>query len=264
MARQPETNNDTYHDVFPMRLRETMERQSVSQTDLAKRLQKSRQAIGYYCDGSAKPSWKIIAQIAQYLGVSSDYLLGLTDVPFVDMDDRSASEYTGLHHDALHVLQIMSIKSIDSSSDDDLKLNDDIVDDEEDYPMDEPQYYGTYNPFYDPQNFPFRHTKGMIKPMDLINALIMHNPKELFRALTDMSHGIYLIANSSQNGNVVTELPENRDDLQKNSGEIDLPWIDVGRLSIVSGCYGIMNLMKNICDTYVDKYHREIRDEEED
>jgi len=254
MARQPETNNDTYRDVFPTRLRDTMERQSVSQTDLAKRLRKSRQAIGYYCDGSAKPNWKIIAQIAQYLGVSSDYLLGLTDVPFVDMDDRCASEYTGLHHDAIHALQIMGIKSIDMTPDDSSEVADnDIDEDERDHTTDEPKYYGTYNPFDDPQNFPFRHTTGMIKPMDLINALIMHNPKELFRALTDMSHGIYLLANPSRN-----------DDLQQNSGETNLPWIDVGRLSIVSGCYNIMNIMMSICDTFVEKSHQENSDEEKD
>lgn len=65
--------------TFPTRLRGLMGEQCVSRASLAKTLGVTRQAVANYLDGSSSPSWENIALIAKTLGVSSDYLLGLSE-----------------------------------------------------------------------------------------------------------------------------------------------------------------------------------------
>lgn len=47
------------------------------------------------------PSADIVYTLADYFGVSSDYLLGLSDVPTTDADLRAVCEYTGLSQAAI-------------------------------------------------------------------------------------------------------------------------------------------------------------------
>lgn len=40
---------------------------------------KSRQAVGFYANGTSSPDWETIAHLAQYFNVSADWLLGLSE-----------------------------------------------------------------------------------------------------------------------------------------------------------------------------------------
>lgn len=79
MSRKPNLTGEEYNKVFPQRLREIMRSKNITQKDLAAEISKTRQAVSYYMDGSSGPDWETLAKIASFLGVSSDYLLGLSD-----------------------------------------------------------------------------------------------------------------------------------------------------------------------------------------
>ena len=53
--------------------------ENVRQTELAKTLNLSRQAITNLKNGSSLPSLDVLCAIAKYFDVSTDYLLGLED-----------------------------------------------------------------------------------------------------------------------------------------------------------------------------------------
>ena len=106
MPRKKSITTDSYDRIFPKRLRSLMETKNVTQQELGEYLQKTRQAIGYYADGSSSPDWKTLVKIAQYFKVTTDYLLGLTDTPALNADIRQVADYTGLWGTAISMLHI--------------------------------------------------------------------------------------------------------------------------------------------------------------
>lgn len=104
MPRKREAKSANFYAVFPERLREVMQEHGATQQELAEYVGKSRQAIGYYADGSSSPDWETLAKIAQYFGVSADWLLGLTDTHSTDVDIQSICKHTGLSECALNAL----------------------------------------------------------------------------------------------------------------------------------------------------------------
>ena len=81
---------------FPTRLRELRKEKGVSQQQCSEELGISKSAIGYWETGDTLPDAKSVAQMAEYYGVSADYLLGLSDVKSPDVDIRKICEFTGL------------------------------------------------------------------------------------------------------------------------------------------------------------------------
>lgn len=67
-----------------------------SNTEFAAFLGISRQTVGFYLNDGRMPDAITLAKIAVRCGVSTDYLLGLTDEATPNVDERAASEYTGL------------------------------------------------------------------------------------------------------------------------------------------------------------------------
>lgn len=61
----------------------------------------SLQAVNQYKLGTSRPSLENLVKIADFYGVSTDYLLGRTDVRSVDMTMRAIAEYTGLSESIL-------------------------------------------------------------------------------------------------------------------------------------------------------------------
>lgn len=60
----------------------------------------SRQSLGYYLNGERIPDALMVKQICKRCNVSSDWLLGLSDVKQPDADLRAVCEYTGLSSQA--------------------------------------------------------------------------------------------------------------------------------------------------------------------
>lgn len=100
MPRQKELTY-TENKPFSKRLRELMTDENKTQTELAAFVGCTRQAISLYATGQSTPDIDILLKIAQYFHVSTDYLLGLTDVKTPDIDIRAICEKTGLSEEAI-------------------------------------------------------------------------------------------------------------------------------------------------------------------
>lgn len=67
--------------IFAERLRFLREELGVNQTEIANRAGISRQSVTQYERGSRVPDIKTLRNLAVVFGVTSDYLVGLSDIP---------------------------------------------------------------------------------------------------------------------------------------------------------------------------------------
>lgn len=75
---------------------------NLKQKDLAKELDVTDNTVSYWCNGTRTPNTDQIIQIARVLNISSDYLLGLSDVAITDINIKAICEYTGLSSEAVN------------------------------------------------------------------------------------------------------------------------------------------------------------------
>ena len=68
----------------------------------------SAQAINQYRLGMARPSLENLCKIAKFYGVSTDYLLGLTDTPSTKEDIQAACKTTGLSTSVIEWLKTIT------------------------------------------------------------------------------------------------------------------------------------------------------------
>ena len=104
------SENRTYQNVFDKanttfakNLREMIPGKKVG--ELAKYLGCTPQAINQYKQGTAFPKTENLIKIAEYLGVSMDYLLGLSNVSSLDPDVKMVCQYTGLSESSVLALR---------------------------------------------------------------------------------------------------------------------------------------------------------------
>lgn len=110
MPRKKINKGEEYNKAFPKNLRYLFEEQRRTQLELAQYLgDKSRQAISCYCDGSSSPDWETLAKIAKFFNVSSDYLLGITDVKSADISQQWLVENTGITENNISFLSVCNI-----------------------------------------------------------------------------------------------------------------------------------------------------------
>lgn len=80
--------------MFSKRLKELREKQNLSQEELADRLGIPRSTITHYENNSNRfPRRGRLDEIANFFGVTTDYLLGRTDKPTYDYDDKEFKEF---------------------------------------------------------------------------------------------------------------------------------------------------------------------------
>jgi transcriptional regulator with XRE-family HTH domain len=65
--------------LFGNRLRALREDRDITTEELANELHITTRALNYYENNMREPSFPLLIQIADYLSVSTDYLLGRTD-----------------------------------------------------------------------------------------------------------------------------------------------------------------------------------------
>lgn len=104
MPRKKVLKTDDYTGAFPSRLREIMALQGKTQQEVADAVGKTRQAIGYYADGTSSPDWKTIVILAKYFSVSSDWLLGLSEFKSRENEQVLAKDL-GLSEESIKVLK---------------------------------------------------------------------------------------------------------------------------------------------------------------
>ena len=90
--------------IFASRLRIALQASGLSQTSLAKKIGVTPQMVSHYCLGNNVPQLSMLATIAQELGVSSDYLLGLAENESVLPEVRNIGDYTGLQTNNIETL----------------------------------------------------------------------------------------------------------------------------------------------------------------
>ena len=114
MPRKKQTLTKEYYEAFPDRLRGLMKKYGKTQQDIADEIGKSRQAISFYTDGQSSPDWKTIVKIARCFNVSTDYLLGLTDVESTNPDIGALVMSLGFDEQAASAL--IALTSIESAA----------------------------------------------------------------------------------------------------------------------------------------------------
>ncbi|MBQ5590188.1 MAG: helix-turn-helix transcriptional regulator [Clostridia bacterium] len=73
--------------VFGKRLEQLLSEKGISQGEFADAVNCSRQSINFYILGKRNPDIALAGKMAEYLGVSCDYLVGLSDI----REDKSAN-----------------------------------------------------------------------------------------------------------------------------------------------------------------------------
>lgn len=97
---------EKYKLPFATRLRNLLDERGTTITALSKVLGISRQAVSQYADGTGQPNVDKLRMIADYFGVSTDYLVGLSDIPTRNETIRGIHEKTGLWEDAISSLMV--------------------------------------------------------------------------------------------------------------------------------------------------------------
>lgn len=99
------SNIKGYNGTLATRLRGLMEDSKTTQIELAKSLRISRQSVSQYMDGSMQPNAEKLSNIAKFFNVSSDYLLGRTNVRTLATDIITACKITHLSEEFVEYLK---------------------------------------------------------------------------------------------------------------------------------------------------------------
>lgn len=86
------------------RLEMLLKENGVKQKELASAIGVLDNMVSYFVRGTRTPNVKQIMAIADFFGVSADYLLGRTDVKTTDTSIKEISEYTGLSEENIEAL----------------------------------------------------------------------------------------------------------------------------------------------------------------
>lgn len=89
--------------TFAERLTALRENTGKKRQEVADDLKISRASLEYYEKGKRKPDIEVLVRLADYYGVSTDYLLGLSDVSTTDKDLQFVCDYTGLN---AHIIKL--------------------------------------------------------------------------------------------------------------------------------------------------------------
>lgn len=91
--------------VIGSRINEALAFSNKKQKELAAHLGVPDNTISYFCSGKRVPNAEQIIKISKFLGVSSDFLLGIAKEKTLNPKLQSACEYTGLNEEAIEKLK---------------------------------------------------------------------------------------------------------------------------------------------------------------
>lgn len=104
-------NGEKENAVFAVKLRGLFEDRKKTHRELAEYIEEvtgesvTRQAIGQWCNGNTCPNLKTVPIIAEFFGVTCDYLLTETEIKTTVADLTAACKYTGLSEEAIEMLK---------------------------------------------------------------------------------------------------------------------------------------------------------------
>lgn len=88
-----------------VRIMQLRDERGESQEDVAKGIGESRETIRNWEVGTRKIKAESIVKLSQYFGVTSDYLLGLSDIKSTEKNVQIACDVTGLSEDSILALE---------------------------------------------------------------------------------------------------------------------------------------------------------------
>lgn len=100
-------------EAFSQRLKQLIKENGKDVKTMAKEIGIASGSLSKYQNGEAEAGCNATRKIAEYFGVSSDYLLGLSDCK--NGDNTSVCERTGLNEAAIQKLEQMNSLKIDDS-----------------------------------------------------------------------------------------------------------------------------------------------------
>lgn len=83
-------------EIIGQRINKLLMKNNMKQKELAKELGVADNIVSYFVGGSRTPNIQQIIKISQFFNVSTDYILGLTNIASTDAELKSVCEYTGL------------------------------------------------------------------------------------------------------------------------------------------------------------------------
>lgn len=102
----------SYMEKVGEKIRKLREETGTSQQKIADLLGVTRQSLSLYEKGERTINVESLGKLAEFFGVSADYLLGLSDVRSTEQDMRTACEVTGLAEKTIKSLQaLIKVKS---------------------------------------------------------------------------------------------------------------------------------------------------------
>jgi len=104
MPRKKDLAYNTENRPFATRLRYIMDARGENQTTLAEKTKMQRQTISLYMSGQSKPDTDRLTALANALVVSTDWLLGLSDVISPDLEIKEICKKTGLSEKAVYTI----------------------------------------------------------------------------------------------------------------------------------------------------------------
>lgn len=104
MPRKAKQTNETEKEAFPTVLRELIAEKSLTQGSVAEGIGMTRQVVSLYTTGQSTPDINTLSKMADYFGVSCDYLLGRTDIKSPDITIKEMHKKTGLSEYAIFSL----------------------------------------------------------------------------------------------------------------------------------------------------------------
>jgi len=123
MGRVKKNTGDGYHSPFATRLRELLNVPEVSQAKVAENVGVTRQAISSYSLGTSVPDIEKFIKIADFFGVSTEYLLGRTEIKKADATKQAVSEYLNLSEEAIDAIRLLGYGHMEQNFVDDYKLS---------------------------------------------------------------------------------------------------------------------------------------------
>jgi len=112
--------------VFGKRLADLRQKLDITQSDLSKQLNIQRVSIAKYETGQRAPALEHLLVLADFFGVPTDYLLGLSDVSSYNTDLQSVCKYTGLSENAIKNIKAITCEQ-DYSNGNDITSYDEIT-----------------------------------------------------------------------------------------------------------------------------------------
>lgn len=92
------------NNIIGKRIKKLRQEKNIKQKEIAQELSCMREVVSYYENGQRNISVTALIKLAKLFNVSSDYLLGLSDVKSTDTNIKSICDYTGLSETAINNL----------------------------------------------------------------------------------------------------------------------------------------------------------------